>query len=60
MGRYYLVIKKDGKLEDISVSCATYNEFKVGYFISLTHYEGFLNVEYYEYVPSSKYNKPFT
>lgn len=47
---YSLVIIKDGKREDISVSRHLYELYNEGSRISFEKHNGFLNSEYYEYV----------
>lgn len=46
---YYLVINKDGFLEEISVSQVLYAKYGKTYYIDLYKHDGFLGYEYYEY-----------
>lgn len=47
---YYLVIMKDGERESISVNKYLYEKFNEGSYIELEKHDGFLNIQYFEYV----------
>lgn len=47
---YYIHILIDGKLEKVSVVRTLYNMYETGEYIELSYFEGYLDIDYYEYI----------